>query len=217
MSDRPTTSGVPFDRVLCINLDRRADRWQGFLASATAHIPAERIERFSAFDARASLVPTWWNGTPGGYGATMSHRQLIGQVFASGAESALIFEDDAMLAPDFGARLGAFMARVPGDWQMLYLGGQHRPRFKPLPVAEGVVRCRHTIRMHGFAVHRRGAQAVFDRLSRTSKICDQAVADLHPRVVTYAPTRWMVAQRANFSDVESRRHEKDRWWEQDAG
>ena len=130
-----------------------------------------------------------------------------------GARSALFFEDDALLAPDFGPRLGAFLGAVPGDWHMLYLGGQHRPRFGPLPVCEGVVRCRQTIRMHAYAVHERGARAVHDHLARAAKICDQALADLHPRLPTYAPTRWMAAQRADFSDVESRRHEKDRWWE----
>lgn len=205
--------GFPIDRVICINLDRRADRWADFLASAAPHIPANRIERFSAFDAQNLLIPSWWKGTPGGYACTLSHRFAISRAFAAGAESALIFEDDAMLAPDFGARLPAFMSSVPQDWHLLYLGGQHRVRFKPFPVCDGVVRCRHTIRMHAYVVHRRGAQVVHDHIARTPRICDQALADIHPRLPTYAPTRWMAAQRADFSDVESRKHQKDRWWE----
>lgn len=218
MGRSPPPSGVgepsfPFDRVVCINLDRRTDRWERFLESAAPHLGRERIERFSAFDARELLSPSWWRGTPGGYACTLSHRMAIARVFGSGARSALFFEDDALLAPDFGPRLGAFLGAVPGDWHMLYLGGQHRPRFGPLPVCEGVVRCRQTIRMHAYAVHERGARAVHDHLARAAKICDQALADLHPRLPTYAPTRWMAAQRADFSDVESRRHEKDRWWE----
>lgn len=212
-SSRSKAVGVPFDRVICINLDRRPDRWEGFLASAAAHIPPDRVERFSAFDAQKLMIPSWWNGTPGGYACTLSHRFAIAGAFAGPGESALIFEDDAKLAPDFGERLGSLMAQVPLDWHLLYLGGQHRPRFRPLPAAEGVVRCRHTIRMHAYAVHRRGAAVVHDLLARTPKICDQALADIHPRLPTYAPMRWMVAQRADFSDVESRRHEKDRWWE----
>lgn len=204
---------LPFDRIVCINLDRRADRWEGFLRTATPHIPPERIERFSAFDAQKLLIPSWWNGTPGGYACTLSHRFAIAQAFAGGAETALFFEDDALLAPDFGARVGAFLRVVPADWHLLYLGGQHRPRFRPLPVGEGVVRCRQTIRMHAYVVHRRGAAAIHDHLARTTKICDQALADINGRFPTYAPDRWMAAQRADFSDVESRRHEQDRWWE----
>lgn len=211
MTHPPAT--IPFDRIICINLDRRPDRWEGFLASATPHIPRERIERFSAFDAQKLLVPAWWHGTPGGYACTLSHRFAIAQAFAGGAETALLFEDDALLADDFAARLSAFVREVPADWQLLYLGGQHRPRYRPFPVSEGVARCRHTIRMHAYVVHRRGAQMVHDHIAKTPKICDQALADINPRLPTYAPTRWMVAQRADFSDVESRRHEKDRWWE----
>ena len=204
---------MPFDRVVCINLDRRPDRWASFQQSAAPHIPADRIHRYSAFDAQKLLIPSWWNGTPGGYACTLSHRFAIAETFAAGAESALFFEDDALLAPDFASRLAQLMLAVPADWQLLYLGGQHRPRFKPLPVADGVVRCRQTIRMHAYALHRRGAQVVHDHIARTPRICDQALADINPRLPAYAPSRWMVAQRADFSDVESRRHEKDRWWE----
>ncbi|MCA9288215.1 MAG: glycosyltransferase family 25 protein [Phycisphaerales bacterium] len=205
--------GIPFDRVLCINLDRRPDRWEGFLAFATPHIPADRIERFPAFDAQCLLTPSWWTGTPGGYACTLSHRFAIAKVFAEGAETALIFEDDAMLAPDFGDRLTAFRAEVPSDWQLLYLGGQHRPRSRPAPVSPGVVRCLGTFRMHAYVLHRSGAALVHDEMAKTRKICDQKLADLNPRLPAYAPKHWMVAQRADFSDVESRRHGKDRWWD----
>jgi len=211
-SPPPNTPALPFDRILCINLDRRPDRWQGFLASATPHIPHQRLERFPALDAQTMLIPSWWRGTPGAYACMLSHRFAISCSFAAGADSVLIFEDDALLSPDFAAGLAAFLPAVPPDWQMLYLGGQHRPQFKPYPAAPGVLRCRHTIRLHAYAVHRRGAPLVHDCLARTAKDCDQALADLHPRLATYAPSRWLVAQRADFSDVESRRHPKDRWW-----
>jgi len=208
------TSPFPFDRILCINLDRRPDRWQSFLASATPHLPPDRIQRFSAIDAQNSLIPSWWTHPAGAYACALSHRLALAQALAGPAHSVLIFEDDALLAPDFSTRLADLMPRVPADWRLLFLGGQHKRRYPPFAVAPGIVRCRHTIRMHAYAVHRRGALRVHDHISRTAKPVDQALADIMPKLPTYAPDRWLVAQRADFSDVESRRHEQDRWWDE---
>lgn len=203
-----------FDRIVCINLDRRPDRWGQFLDSAAGHLPRERITRFSAVDAQRVLTPTWWEDTPGGWACSLSHRQVISDAAVAGAETLLVFEDDALLANDFGERLEAFLSRVPEDWYGLWLGGQHGPRFPPEPVTEGVVRCRRTIRMHAYALHARAYQLVYDQICWETRISDQAVADLHRKHPHfYAPTRFMVAQRASFSDVEAREHTDDRWWE----
>lgn len=210
---RRAMTAQQFDRIVCINLDRRPDRWKLFLESASPHIPSERIERFSAIDAKHCLIPSWWTHPAGAYAAAISHRLALSRAMAAGAQTVLIFEDDALFAPDFSARLADLYPRVPADWHLLLLGGQHKRRYPPFPVAPGVVRCRHTIRMHAYAVHRRGVIRVHDRISATTKPVDQALADIMPKLPAYAPDRWMVAQRADFSDIESRRHEQTRWWD----
>lgn len=55
----------------------------------------------------------------------------------------LVLEDDAVFAPGFTLNL-----RPPPDWDLLWLGGQHLIR--PKPVIPGWVRPSHVIRTHGY-------------------------------------------------------------------
>lgn len=205
-----------FERIVCINLDRRPDRWASFVASASAHIDPARIERFSAIDASTIRAPSWWNDTPGAWACTLSHEFVLARAAHDAVASILVFEDDAKLAPDFSPRLADFLDRVPSDWGLLYLGGQHKARFAPYAVAPGVVRCRRTIRMHAYAVSRDALPIVHDVVARRRMINDQAVALALPRLNAYAPEEFFVAQGASFSDVQGRSFARDRWFHEHA-
>ncbi len=62
---------------------------------------------------------------------TLSHLQCIKDMLASGVDHALILEDDAVLHPDFNARLDKYMNELPDDWDVMFIGngcGLHIPR-----------------------------------------------------------------------------------------
>ena len=71
--------------------------------------------------------PTW-HSRPNAYNAWLSHRKILEKTLAEGKHSLLLLEDDATFEPDFDE---IFRAIVPTlsklKWDMLYLGGYHRP------------------------------------------------------------------------------------------
>jgi hypothetical protein len=61
--------------------------------------------------------------TPGAIGCALSHVAVCQLGLREGHDSILIFEDDALIEADFGARFAtAHDALPPGDWDILLLG-----------------------------------------------------------------------------------------------
>lgn len=112
-------------RVYCINLKERPDRWARFIQQPgiqqlTQQYPFERFEAVNgkkldiAKDDRVS-IRTKRNilyqkrrdhedlDTAGGVGCYLSHKGCWDKFLASGAQAALIFEDDAEVKPDFAS------------------------------------------------------------------------------------------------------------------
>jgi glycosyl transferase family 25 len=54
-------------------------------------------------------------------GCTLSHLRLHDMFVRSGADVALVLEDDAMLVDDAHSRLPAIMAELPDDWDLVQL------------------------------------------------------------------------------------------------
>jgi hypothetical protein len=98
------------ERVLAINLDRRADRWQALLArwvQATGGVP---ITRIPGVDTPASPAAGCWQ----------AHLHALDA--AAGSGPVLVLEDDAVFTPDFSIEL----PEPPAGWALLRLGGHLR-------------------------------------------------------------------------------------------
>lgn len=72
-----------FHRIVCINLDRRVDRWKECLIEMASN-NMEGVERFSGYD----------HPTHGHTGCTRSHRILLRQIAEGDAKRVLVLEDD---------------------------------------------------------------------------------------------------------------------------
>jgi hypothetical protein len=91
-----------------------------------------------------------------------------------------------------------FIANLPDDWQMLYLGCN---RIESNPVADGVGRLLQGIATHAYGVK----QTIFDDLIRVSKATnpiDISYMQMQVLVPTYVALPTMVGQVAGFSDIE---------------
>jgi GR25 family glycosyltransferase involved in LPS biosynthesis len=165
-----------FDRVVCINLARRPDRWQRFQQGLPADWPFRPVERFEAIDGQRvpppqwygrSDVPDWKNRRCGPWGCLRSHLAVWEQVLNTACDDVLIFEDDALFADDFAERVQAFLDAMPANWHQLYLGGQHLyPEHNPPEVVnDWVLRGRNINRTHAYAITRPMMHALYRHLS----------------------------------------------------
>ncbi len=114
--------------------------------------------------------------------------------------SILVLEDDACLVPDFPRLAGAFLAKVPADWDCLMLGGQHLT--PPTPLCPGVVHCTATNRTHAYAMRPRMMNHLLQLWHyNPSHHCDIIMAAIMRTFKAYAPDPFLIGQDVGYSDI----------------
>lgn len=151
MSDSSPAFAEFFPHRVCINLDRRPERWERMQARfAAAGLGA--VERFPAVDGRGGAVPTSWPFSSGAYGCLQSHLAVVREARAQEQESILIMEDDVVFAEGFHDQFQERVRSLPADWDMLFFGCLHYE--PPEPVAPGLGRLRISFSTFMYAVRR---------------------------------------------------------------
>ncbi len=211
-----------FDRVCCINLDRRPDRWERFVEGLPADWPFRPVERVSAVDGERVPPPGWWRPGSGAWGCYRTHLRLIEDALNQGVNSLLVFEDDALFGKDFASKVRRFLARVPADWGMLYLGGQHlkSKEVPPRAVNEEVCEPYNVNRTHAFALRGPAMKAVYRHLCsnawRAGHHIDHHLGQFlerhDPRYPVYCPRNWLVGQAGGDSNITPQTF-PDRFWD----
>lgn len=200
-----------FDRICLINLDNRKDRLGAFRAKVAPYPELHGFVRQRAVHGDTVGVPGFYTAGGGAWGCRQSHLAVLQEAMLDGVESLLVLEDDVCFCPDFAARLAAFRAAVPADWDMLMLGGQnHAP---PLPTGtDGVGQSVNTQRTHAYAV--RGLEAMRG-LYRLWGRCDTHIDHWLPKYQAqfrvYQPDPFLCGQDEGPSDISGRR-DPVRFW-----
>ncbi len=219
-----------FSRAVVVNLERRPDRlarfksgWAEAFENSKFYSQVPELSVFTAFDGVRIGAPSIWTSGDGAFGCCLSHLTLWARILSNGIgpdETAAIFEDDAIFAVDFADRAAELAARVPADVDIFYLGGEHltRNRFKPVPVAPGILRGYNVNRTHAYVATGRGLKklvnslvgTVFNQPVRTDapgggteNHFDFEIGRLTERGVldVYAANPWLVGQNAGRSDI----------------
>ena len=162
-----------FDRIVCISLDRRVDRWERFASNCESiDWPFGPVVKYAATDGMLACPPPWWKQTPGAWGCLKSHERILEDALNDGIDRLLIFEDDAVFPDDFAEKMERFLWKVPEDWDHLYFGGEHigTEIYPPADMGDGVLACYSVNRTHAHALCCNGKKfiALFGR-----KLCNQ--------------------------------------------
>ncbi len=132
------------------------------------------------------------------YLASRDHIDIIEQAILDGTEYLLVFEDDAVIEPDFNEFFGRMWASLPDDWRGVMLGGapwtdDAREYVSP-ETAASLARVRGCLGMHATLWNRDGMRRAFDHFTYWNRmVIDQAFRGLQgdePRF--YAPAKWIV-------------------------
>ena len=128
-----------FDRIYCINLDDRPDRWRYVSRHLSEFGLSAKVQRFPAIDVRNdprlkvherllrnnfSLLAMC--------GCMLSHRSVIAAAKQDRLDNVLVFEDDIrVLEANIGNLHYALAALGKRDWDVFYLGATYLWELKP--------------------------------------------------------------------------------------
>ena len=204
-------SVVQFERVACVSLKRRPDRWDRFQTNLPDDWPFKKVERFNAVDGNRVPAPAWFRPGSRAWGCYKSHLNILESCLQNGVDSCLFLEDDAVFCEDFSLRVRSFMSQVPDDWGMIYLGGQHLNgrQHPPIQIKPDVYIPYDVNRTHAFAVR---GQPMMRKLYRHLNAfkdwidghhIDHHLGQFHRQRANpvYCPAKWLVGQAEGRSDI----------------
>lgn len=196
-----------FDRIVCINLDERPDRWQQMQETTAPLLGKVRLERLPAVKPDLARLPVH-NGRAG---CLLSHRRAIEAAYRDGLQSVLVFEDDVRFHESFQTHAPrAFQTLEQTEWELFYLG--FTPQAPLLPAGDGLVRTYGGITTHAIAYHRRAMPGLLRRLpdesgvlrflSRYKSVDRYYWQHAAPALRCYAARPLLAFQRDDFSDIQ---------------
>jgi len=196
-------------RTYLINLKRRPDRLKAALGELRRAGIAPVV--FEAIDGTALPLPQGWNAGAGAYGCLESHKRILEQAIVDGLDIVAVFEDDVTCTDNYQDKLASVFRQLPQDWDMLYVGGQHRKT--PTPVREGIVRCTDCHRTHGYIVRGHAIKRLYQIWSSNQGHADHILGrGYFHELKAYAADPWLCGQGASMSDINGR-ESGERWWD----
>jgi GR25 family glycosyltransferase involved in LPS biosynthesis len=190
-----------FPHKVCINLDRRPERWQRAQAEFARH-GIEGVRRFPAVDGSKVVLPAGWTHSAGAYGCLLSHVAVVQEALAAGRESVLIFEDDVVFDPEFNAKFASFMNEAPRDWDLLYFGALHKA--EPVKLTEHVYRITKANSTYAYALKRTVFEEFIELNRRAEHVLDMNAYVLQERFKPYCFLPQLAWVQSEFSDVQNR-------------
>lgn len=196
-----------FPHQICINLDRRSDRWSRMQSRFSAN-GLNLVVRFPAIDGSRLNIPASWQSFPGAYGCLQSHLAVVEQAREKTQPSVLIFEDDVVLAPELDKIFDRYMDQVPPDWDMLYFGAIHGPPL--IKVAGNVVRVRHSLSTFAYALKHTIYDEFIEQTRKATGVLDESTRGLQTDFNCYCFKPNVAWVEEDYSDVREER--SNLWW-----
>lgn len=188
-----------FDKIYCINLDRRPDRWEQGKSEIDKH--GLNVERFSAVDGNQNNIKTENGATNGDVGCTLSHYNVVMDAKVNELEKILVLEDDVIFTDNLNELFDKYIKFVPENWDMLYFGGNHVGGI--VQINEHVAKVRHTYTTHAYGIR----NTVFDHVKllhgQGKKQVDVYYADIQKIFNCYVIRPHLAWQRDGFSDIQN--------------
>lgn len=202
-----------FDKIYCINLKSRPDRWAESLAEFERH-NIKNVQRIEGVQINPSEIIRYGNmgvrpdsqnsqsRICGRIGCLLSHLKIIKIAKQHQLSNVLILEDDIQFASNFQQLFESVISEIPNPWALLYFGGNEKGIQEQ--ISERIRKIDYMLMAHAVGIH----QSMFDILIETISYCQLPVdvyyAQFQNKFPCYTVFPYLAWQRASFSDIEQR-------------
>lgn len=191
-----------FDKVYCINLDNRPDRWLDCVKEFEKI--DLNVERISAIN--GSILKNNTNISNGALGLTLTVKNIIKDAINNSFNKILILEDDVVFTDDINT-FNTDINYIPNDWEMVYFGGNHNTHMgfsPPTQINDYFKRLKHTYAAHAVGFNKNGINKVNTLLNGVLKEIDVMYTDIQKNNNVYCFNKLLATQRAGYSNIENR-------------
>lgn len=186
-----------FDKIYCLNLDSRTDRWQH--CEQQFHKHDLSVERVSAINGHKLNLHIPGVKT-GAIGCSLSHQLAVRLAKQNRYDSVMVLEDDVEFADNLQQQFSEYIKQIPVNWDIIYLGGNHQ--VKPEPISENVSRIRFSYAAHAVAFRHTVYDLLLDLSSNLHNPVDVAYAHAQYNSNAFVFTPHLAWQRDSYSDIE---------------
>jgi glycosyl transferase family 25 len=184
-----------FGKIYCVNLDRRADRWE---QTVTA-LPGHQLIRVPAVDS-VELPFQSSRLMPAEIACTMSHLKTLRLFMETGEDRCLVIEDDILpMSEHWLAVFGNAASHLDEDWDLFYLGANHVT--PPNRIIESLGKPTRAYSTCAYGVSRQGAEYILKHVSPDRSQVDVQYATIN-RGKYFCTVPNVFTQRPDFSDVQ---------------
>jgi hypothetical protein len=181
-----------FEKIYCINLDSRPERWKDALTEFSKAGIQDRVERISGVICEDPHE-----------GCARAHLKVIEQAKRLGLSNCLIFEDDLWIIPEEMDSLHAAVEEIEQlDWDLFYIGGTTvGPAYQ---VSPHLAKATAVYSTQSYAIHSRLYDVVLNSW-RPPTFYDIFLArEIAPVYQCFFSIPIIAFQKTGYSDIENR-------------
>jgi len=186
-----------FDKIYCINLDKRKDRWAVCLQEFKKH--NLKVERLPGVVGK--IRPPKSDYMSGGrLGCAYSHLGALKKAVQHRYSRILVLEDDVQFVDDFTTKMQERMPHIPKDFDILYFGGNNPQIIES--VNPYVYRIKNVLTLHAYAVTLSFARYMIPKIEPMEDAVDCIYRKYTPDFKCYIFMPYLATQRPDYSDIE---------------
>jgi glycosyl transferase family 25 len=185
-----------FDKIYCLNLDRRTDRWEDAKKEFKSIGILEHVERFSAIEKN-----------PGWEGCRDSHIAIIEDAKLNKYKNVLVLEDDVKFINNVSKSLHKSIEELKKyKWYLFYLGATLPPKgVHPVKISDSLYQLGSALTTHAICynsnVYDIFLDLVKDSMDSPVDVFLNKIISNHPSLIC---NPIVATQRESYSDIENK-------------
>ena len=194
------------DKIYCINLDSRKDRWKEFISQSEIKLLG-RIDRFSGRQYKNINPYIIYRSKlkPGEIGCLMSHLTILEQSVYDKSSNILVLEDDAVFAEGAVKKIKEYLSIVNNNYSICYLGGNyiHDRQSSTISDHDSYISCTDILSTVGYLINTKCILSVIKLIKRRmfSLPIDEIYCEYQRMSECHMLAPRVVYQRPGYSDI----------------